>query len=178
MPIVNKIPWNALPQETANRFQANFNNPIGQYGFTQVAANRNQACLAMAEQYFYVIDRVSFSASIDEGVFLEAFDPTNPVQIYFEFLSQPNRRIYPRPFPGINYKDNLAWSYWFQSTQGSDELRVSIEGILNQPAALVGVPTVYAQLSLVIYQVENLDMVTTMRKPTKENFGQFYRMGA
>lgn len=157
MSIVHTLNGKYLPIETANRFRADFNIPPGQYGFQGSAAaieqNTRAVVLEMEPEYVYFIDRLSFSASIDEGVFLEAFDPDDRPEIRFYFRRR-SPGIFPKPFPAINYKDNLELNFWFGLRDGANALECTMRGNLNQPAELVGVETVYAQLSLVIYQVE------------------------
>ena len=45
MAISQRITWRALPQETLNIFTADFNTPVGQYGFTQNVANQGQTVI-------------------------------------------------------------------------------------------------------------------------------------
>ena len=174
MSIINRVSQKTVPVETFNRFSANFNNPVGQYGFGQVAGNARQTVIEMREQYWYYIDRVSFSASIDEGVYLRSI-ATQP-EIFFQFLKAAYR-VYPRPLPCVNYKDNLEWCFWFNSDQGSDELLVTMDGVLNQVAETVGVATIYAQLSLVIYEVSDLAMIDALRHASISEIRRFYSGG-
>lgn len=175
MSVVQKITWRSLPIETYNQFTATFNAfGLGQYSFTGVAANVRQLALNMQRQYVYLIDRVSFSASIDEGVYLSAAQPTpNNPQFRF-FFRNTSYNIYPFALPAINYKDNLEWCFWFRSPKGADSLQVSLNGILNQVPAIVGTATITVQLSLVIYQEMNAETIREMLGVTSKQFGNFY----
>lgn len=171
-----------LPIETANRFRADFNTPPGQYGFqgsaAAVAQNTRALVLEMEPEYVYFIDRLSFSASIDEGVYLRAFDPGDRPEIRL-FLRERSPAIFPRPFPAINYKDNLELNFWFYNLDANNALLATMSGTLNQPAELVGVDTVFAQLSLVVYQIEQTEeIVNYLRRGYMQTVGRESRLVA
>lgn len=177
MAIIQTITRRALPIETSNRFSSTFNAyALGQYNFTRVAANQNQVVIETNPRYIYLVDRLSFSASIGEGDYLRSIVPGNEPGARFKFRNSP-RYIYPQPFPGINYKDNLALSFWFQSQKENDALLVDFMGILDQIPTTVGVTNIYAQLSLVVYQEMIEEVTHNMRQPLSDQFGTYYRRG-
>lgn len=158
--IIQRISKTGLPIETSNIFAGTFNVPtLGVYDFG-VPANTDQIVIPLDRRFIYLIDMVSFSASIAEGVYLESI--ATPPQMTFRFTSAPYR-IYPFPLPGINYKDGLNWSFFFQTTQANDNLLISMTGILNQVAATVGIPVINCYASFVIYQEENDAAITALR---------------
>jgi hypothetical protein len=175
MSIRQEITWKSLPIETSNQFTANFNNPVGQYGFTQVAGNADQVLINMNPNYIYLIDRVSFSASIAEATYLDSLG-VNAVQpqLRIRFLKQSGALTYPFPFPAINYKNNLEFSLWLRSPKRADQALISMTGVINQVAATVAIPTILAFASFVIYEENNLTKITKMLGATKPGIGREY----
>ena len=175
MAIIERMSVKALPIETQNRFAAQFNVPtLGQYDFG-VAANTQQVVIAnLNPNFVYLIDRVSFSASIPEGVYLESVNVTPQARLSF---LNTEYGIYPRPLPGVNYKDNLEWRFFFWTEKRNDQLLVTFDGALNQVAATVGVPIIYANLSFVIYEENNLQICQRIKEQTSKCAGEFYRYG-
>jgi len=179
MGISQVITWRSLPIETTNTFQANFNAPLGQYGFTQNTANQNQVLLDNTNpNYIYLIDTLSYSASIPESIYLESLGGGSiPPSIRLKFQKDSGAYLYPRAFPAINYKDNMQFSFWFRTPQNVNRVLVDMFGVVNQVAATVGVPEIIAQFSLVIYQENNGDKIQKMLMDTANSIGNFYRMG-
>lgn len=178
MPIQQRITVRSLPVETYNQFTANFNNPAGQYGFTQVAGNQGQIVINTRPDTYYLIDKLSFSASIPETVFFSSLG-AGAIQPEFRlrFLKASNTPAYPFPFPGINYKDNMDFSFWFHSAKQNDQLLIDMTGVINQVPATVGIAQIFAQLSYVIYQENNLNVVRRIAEATCNNVGAFYQNG-
>jgi len=157
--IIQRISKTGLPVETTNIFTGTFNNPtLGVYDFG-IAGNTDQLVLNLNPRYYYLIDAVSLSATIDEGVYLESLN-INPT-IRLRFSSKPNF-IYPFPLPAINYKDGLNWNFFFNTKQANDRLLISLDGILNQVPATVGIATIKILVSFVLYQEENAEAVKTL----------------
>lgn len=170
MSIGQRISTKSTPFETSNRFVATFNVPTpGEYDFG-IAANRNQTVLALNPNYVYLIDRVSFSASIDEGVYLGAVN----AQPTFRLRYRNSTLTYPAGLPAVNYKDDLEFNFWFWTTKTNDELLITLTGSLLQTPPLVGVPTVAAQISYVIYQENNLRVIESVKRGTFRDAGKFY----
>lgn len=175
MAIIERISTKALPIETNNRFAGNFNVPtVGRYDFG-IAANTRQVVIANVNPNFvYLIDRVSLSATVAEGTFLESVD----VQPSFRlFLRNTEYGVYPQPLPAVNYKDNLEWRFFFWSAKKNDQLEISLEGTLIQVAATVGIPTITMNLSFVVYEENNKKVCDAMRERTSNNAGEFYKYG-
>ncbi len=179
MSIIERMSVKALPIETQNRFQATFNNPTpGEYDFgtpaAPLAVNIQDAIPVLNPNYVYMIDRVSFSASIDEGVYLRSVTVTPEIRLFFANTSYP---LYARGMPGVNYKDNLEWRYWFWTGKKNDRLVVRLTGSLLQVAETVGVPIIYANLSMVIYEENNLTIIRLIKENTCPSAGEFFKNG-
>jgi len=159
--IIQRISKTGLPILTRNVFAGNFNVPTpGVYDFN-TAANTDQVVIDLNPKYYYLIDKVSISASIDEGVFLESYNTIPEFNFKYALTPYP---VYPFPLPAINYIDGLDWNFFFHSTKEGDQLLISLSGILNQVAATVGVPTINILASFVIYMEENIAAVKTLRE--------------
>jgi len=162
MSIEQRISYKALPIETFNRFQARFNVLPNKYSFdiAEEPTNGRQLVIPMNNRYIYLIDRVSFSSSIDEGVYLRSIDVQPDLRLQLRLQSA---FLYPYPLPAINYKDNLEFNFWFHSNKANDQLLVSMSGILDQVPETVGVSTIYSHISFIIYQEENVDLIEKLR---------------
>ena len=153
-----KLPVTASPNLTANIFTATWNVPTAnRYDFTNVAANQNQTVIQTTGSSVYVIERNSFSMTVDEGVFQSSIDSTVSVP-RFKFISlKSGQQIYHRPLPFINFVDNMELLLFYPSDQTEDEIQVTFECVLNQVPATVGIATIKAFLQLNIYEVQNTD---------------------
>ena len=132
MAVINRISQQGLPIETFNVFNGIYNvGGAGLYDFKLQPGNNRQFVMKLDHRYYYMIDRVSFSASIPEGVYLSSLLPDRrPLfRLYFKFTDYA---VYPFGLPAINYKDNLEFNFWFHSNKENDELQVveDISGFL------------------------------------------------
>ena len=158
--IIQRISKTGLPILTQNTFTGTFNAPTpGVYDFN-VAANIDQVVIDLNPKYFYLIDKVSISATIPEGVFLASYN-TLP-ELTFKYFITPYP-VYPFPLPAINYIDGLDWNFFFHSNKAGDQLLISLGGILNQVAETVGIADIKILASFVIYQEENIEAIKTLR---------------
>lgn len=173
MSIIQRLtPW-STPFETVNRFSATFNaEGTGKYNFGFDATQQGQTVLALRDNYVYLIDRVSFSCTTPEGTYLEAIEQMPGFRLKF---LHGDLVAFPNAIPGVKYHDAMEFSWWFYADKRSDQLIVDMEGILDQVAGLVGVEVLYAQLSLVIYQENNSQIVSAIRGKTAPGAGaKFY----
>jgi len=164
--LIQRISKSGLPVETSNIFTGTFNAPtIGVYDFG-VAGNTDQLVLNLNPNYFYMIDQLSLSATVDEGVYLRSLN-VNPFA-RLRLRSQPTF-LYPFPIPAINYKDGINFNYFFNTMQSNDALLMTLDGVLNQVAETVGVPTISILISFVIYIETNTDNVKVLRENTAKS---------
>lgn len=172
MAIINRASQKTVPIETVNIFSAPFNGGgAGQYNFTIVPGNVDQIVIPLQPAYWYYIDRISLSASIDEGVYLKSISTLPTLFLRF---TKANYRVYPRPIPAVNYKDGLEWCYWFYNDQRDENLLMTAQGILDQVAETVGVATLYLHVSFVIYEFGDLDIVRALRDRNVREIAGFY----
>jgi len=176
MAITQRItPW-STPFETRTQFQATFNAAgTGIYDFGFDATQQGQVVLPLHGNYVYLLDRVSFAATTDEGVYLSAIDPAFVFPEFRLRFQQANLSAFANPIPGAKYHDGMEYCYWFYTDKTTDNLLIHMAGQLQQVAALVGVTQIFALLSMVIYQENNLDIITAIKQRTLRGAGRrFY----
>lgn len=152
MALIYEIPPASNFFTPAARFDAIFNNPtVNRYDFGK-AANTNINFQAIKGKHLYLIEKRSFSASMEEGVYLKNV-VTQP-EIRLSIQEQQNVSIYSSPLPMINYVDPVEGLVWAYAEQDGF-IDVSFSGVLSQSAELVGVVTVFAQFTADIYEIRN-----------------------
>ena len=103
MAVINRISNQGLPIERVAQFSATYNAfGSGEYNFTLNTANQKIPLLDLDDRYYYMIDRLSFSASIPEGVYLSSVLSNPQARLFFKNTPYP---VYPYAIPLINYKD-------------------------------------------------------------------------
>lgn len=174
MSIIKTIPQDSRFIQTVNRFTALFNVPtLGQYNFENGAVNEYVTVLnSLQKNHIYMIEKYSFSATIDEGVFLEA---TANICTFQLFRAIDRQVIYQVPIQLINYADGVSCIGYFWAAQENDQLVATFRGLLNQPAPLVGVPSVVAQVTLNIYEIVDTDWIQDFKQNKGREFGRRYR---
>lgn len=174
MSIQKTIPQDSRFIQTANRFTALFNVPtLGNYNFENGAVNAYIPVLnSLQKNHVYMIEKYSFSATIDEGVFLEA---TSQVCTFQLFRASDRQVIYQVPIPLINYADGVSCIGYFSTTQDNDQLLATFRGLLSQPAPLVGVAAVIAQVTLNIYEILDSAWIQTFKQNSEREFNRRYR---
>lgn len=159
MSIPLTIPVTARPFLTANTFTATFNAPtLGRYDFN-VAANQNNIVIPIRHTSVYVLERINFSASVPEGVYQEAIDPTNLLPNLQLLTTVQQVQIFPEKQPFINYVDNLSLLLFFHTTQDNDNLLATFTGQFTQPAFMVGMVTMDVYIQFNIYEINDTDWV-------------------
>jgi hypothetical protein len=176
MGIALTIPISAQPIITGNIFQATFNNPTAnRYDFTNTAANQNVVVLPLERWAVYVIERVNFSANIDESVYLEAIDTNGGLPSFQCLTTVAGQQIFPNRQPVINYVDNLEVIQPFWTQQDNDNLLVTFRGLFTQPGAIAGLTTMYTYLQMNIYKIQETQWIKNFFDK-KEKLGQNLNM--
>lgn len=172
--IVIQIPPYTQFLQPVKRFEADFNVPtLNKYDFG-VAANTNQDFLPVKKQHLYLIDKLSFSASMDEGVFLEAVDtdaagdPSTKCSI--RIPSQLDKLIYREKIPFVNYIDNSDVQIYAYAEQ-DETLTMTFEGVLSQPLELVGEASIFTQITANVYEIRNKAWIDNFLQRTKDGQG-------
>lgn len=161
MALVSLIPRETTLNVIGGEFLANFGAPTpAKYDFTNyvVAGVRYNSMvplgLKLRPNYLYFFHQMDFSLSIDESVFLRAIDPA--VTPTMTIRDAPARRaIFNAPFRLFRYFENKAVDFFYQNLNSNATVEADFECVLTQPAELVGIGTVYAQVSFTVYEITN-----------------------
>lgn len=156
MALILQLPPGTQFYQPVVRFTALFNAPlVGGYDFN-VAGNTDIPFQFTRKNHLYLIERYSFSTTVNEGDFLDNVItvPTLAVKI----PQESNRLIHPNPIPLINYIDGLETLIYAYSVQDQN-LTGTFRGQINQGAALVGLPSIVAQVQFNIYEIKNKDWI-------------------
>lgn len=168
------IPPDSNFLQPVRRFEATFNAPtLNKYDFG-VNGNTLQKFLAMKASYVYLFDTFSFSASMDEGVFLGSVDTKNGIpstKAAFRIPSQDNRILYRGGIPLVNYVDAKDVQFYAYSEQ-DESLTIDFEGVLSQSQELVGVSSIFAQITCDVYEIRNKDWIDNFLGRTKNGQGK------
>lgn len=151
MSIIKRIPANSRYLDTLSLFTGTFNAPtVGRYDFGSVAANNNVLVLPMLQNAVYMIAQVGFSATVPESSWLEAIS-TEPKVLLKK--TGDGMSLYSRPIPLVGYTAGNEAVVFYWSTHLRDTLTASFQGVLTQPASLVAVASIRAQVSVRIYEI-------------------------
>ena len=155
MAIIKDIPKDSRFIQSVNTFVATFNAPtLGAYDWN-VAANTGQVVIDLRKQSVFLLEKLSFSATVAEGDFLEAVTTVPTIRLRRR-LDQQN--VFYKPIPIVSYVDgNDAIQYVWTRTQDNnpDDLIIDFRGVLTQTAALVGIVTITAQVTFNFYEIVN-----------------------
>lgn len=172
MSVIYRFTRQSVPVETRNTFQADFNVVPGRYSWVINPANAGQVVLEIDPRYTYMIDRVSFAASIGEGEYLRSIDVLPEFLFFYRASGQV---AYPNRLPAVNYKDDLEFCFSFGSQIQGDALMVSMRGQMIQIPETVGIVSLYAHLSLVVYTEHSEIAVQAQKEETGKGVAQFYK---
>lgn len=170
MGITYQIPQQARFIPTSTVFSAPFNVTIpGKYDFTGTVANQNVSVLTFQPNTVYLIERMSAGGNITEGQFLESIS-TFPSLYVKKQLG--NRVVYEKPIPIANYFDGQEAAAYVISDKGGDQLLLTFEGVLNQLPSMIGIATVYIQISLNVFAIDSNFWNNSFRDRQAYSIGQ------
>ena len=170
MSITVKIPDNSRVRYPVAKFDGNFS--VGQYDFNN-ATNENVPILEMNKESIYLLERINFSAELDEGIWLKSQDVLdNYPNFRLDFEKSLSSSIYPEPVRCLNYLDNAEQLLYFQSRKAGDRLRITFRGIINQVPETVGLVSVSTQVSFTIYQIDDKNWINWFLSPSNQSFGR------
>jgi hypothetical protein len=160
--IIKTVPKDSRFIQVVGRFAAAFNVPTpGVYDFG-IAAN---TCAVLFDQVIksniYMIDSYSFSATIQEGQYLEAINTLPQIQLQRQVDQQV---IFSKPLPLVNYIDAAQSIGYFFTPRKDDALVATFSGILNQTAPLVGIASITAQVSFNIYEIIDSSWIKSFKE--------------
>lgn len=170
MSIAVKIPDNARVRYPVSKFTGSL--VLGKYDFS-VPANENIVLLEMNKESIYLLERINFSAQLNEGVWLKSQDTiANYPNFRLDFEKSLSASIYPEPVRCLNYLDNAEQLLYFQSRKAGDKLRITFTGKVNQVAETVGDAEISTQVSFTIYQIDDKNWINWFLSPGSKEFGK------
>ena len=145
---------------------ANFGG--GFYDFT-TAGNTNQTVITLSESSIYLIDRDSFSANLEAGIWLEGqLTAADFPRFILTRKLTPDLSIYAEPSRCLNYKDNDEQLSYFKTDQKDDELLITFIGKIKQTASMNFAPQIISQVSFTIYQISEPAWIDWYNLPFNE----------
>lgn len=170
MSVGYQLPTQARFIATSNIFTAVFNAITpGRYNFTDTPGNQNVTVITLQPNTTYFIDKMSVSGNITEEQYLESID-VFPILYLKKKIKTEN--VYQKPIPIANYYDGNEISAWVNSDKLNDELTFSFQGLLAQPASMVGIGTVKIQVSLNIFAMDSAFYNAAFRDRQAPSIGQ------
>jgi hypothetical protein len=164
MSIIKSIPKDSCFIQPVNFFDAAFNVPAaGQYSFN-IPANHGQVVFPITKTSVFLIDRYSFSCTLDEGVYLRS---VSVLPVFRLRRQKDNLVIYKKAIPCVNYIDSAEAIVFYNSDNENDNLIADFEGVLNQVAETVGIASIRCQVTLNIYEIVNSDWIRDFRIRSK-----------
>lgn len=150
---------------TQNIFSAAF---TGVYDFG-IAANVKQTVLEMSPGITYFVDNFSFAGNISQEDFLSAVS-TTPYMI----MSRKNDgdRIFTKTLPLNQFASQKPATVFISSNKKNDYLLLTLSGLLNQTANLVGVDPVVFTVSFSVYAIDNNDFNRELQNTLSPDFAK------
>jgi len=170
MSVGYQLPTQARFIATSTIFTAVFNAITpGRYNFTDTLSNQNVTVIQLQPNTVYYIDKMSVAGNITEEQYLESID-TFPTLYIKKKIKTEN--VYQNPIPIANYYDGNEISAWINSDKKDDELQFTFQGLLAQPASMVGIGTVKIQVSLNIFAMDSSFYNAAFRDMQAPTMGQ------
>ena len=164
--IVFRIPPRSVYQKTPLHFRATFNNPtLGKYNFSAAAP---VVAFETTENTVFLIERISTSATIAEGTFLQNVE--TPLELSFR-LRSTNEILFTKPLPMLLYYTNAEFSGWTQRELKNDAIICKLTGILGQNADLVGIPQIDFLVALDVYRIDLTEFQKSFRGAVESGAG-------
>jgi hypothetical protein len=161
MPLENRVPKNSKLAIVGGIFKGVYGDPTtGKWDFTKYAVtgtrvnNAVDFGLKMRPHYLYFFHQMNFSLSIDEGDYLTAID-TGTVPVLTLRDSTSFKSIFNYPFRMFRYFENSAVDSYHYNLNANADLLGDFQCVLQQVANLLGVDTIFAQVSMSVYEISD-----------------------
>jgi len=122
------------------------------YDFNDPAIGNTQIVLETQPNTVYLIERISFAANLDQGIYLSALAATPRFRLKRKIAAE---NIHMKEYYLVNYIDNQEMITWFQSDKTGDAILMEVTGRLSQTAEMVGFDPVVVNISFAIYAIED-----------------------
>lgn len=174
MAIVKQIPDGSRLMIVGGVFSADFNTPtVGRYNFTDMLdANSNfknrkvNLGIELNPGSLYYADKLSFNCNIAESDFLESIDLSSEENIpkFYMRTSVDLKSVYAYSARIFKFYENFEIGQYFFNSNVKNYLLADFGARFKQNANMVGVTTMYAQLSLSIYEIVDSEFIGKWRK--------------
>lgn len=163
MSLNSTIPKNSHLSVISGLFKASLGVPtVGMYDFTNYnpAGSRYNVAvdlgLKMNPNYLYFFHEMSFSLSFGEEIYLSAINPgTIPILTVRD--SGTSKNIFHAPFRMLRYFENAALDSFHFNMNQTANIIADFQAVIVPVAALVGVTDIYAQVSFMVYEINDPD---------------------
>jgi hypothetical protein len=173
MSIIKEIPDGSRLMIVGGVFSATYNVPtVGRYNFTDekdVNLNYKNRGVNLGIELnpgaLYYADKLSFSANIAESDFLETIDLTDLENIprFYMRTSVDLKSVYSYSSRIFKYYENFEIGQYFFNTNTKNYLLADFSAKMKQNANMVGVTTIFAQLSMSIYEIVDTEFIGKWR---------------
>lgn len=144
------IPHKARFIPCVKSFSAPF---TGVYDFG-IAANADLTLLPLQANIVYLISTYSVGGNIGSEDYLSAI---NTLPKFLFKRRNDNQAIKTDSISVVQFEQNKEAMIFSDSKQADDEVRISLTGILNQTASLIGISPVIISISFSIFAIEDRD---------------------
>ena len=123
----------------------------------------------------YFINTMSVGGNISEEQYLEAVNTTSFPLLFVRKL-KANMPVYEKPIPISNYFDGNEASVFISSDMLGEQILLTLEGVLFQTPALVGVDPVTLQVQFNIFAMDSSYYNAAFRDRQDGSIGQELRV--
>jgi len=159
MAINSNIPRSGKLAVIGGIFSAELGNPnAGEYDFIQLGISGGRTNVTvplgmdMSPNYLYFFHKMNFSLSIDESVFLQAIKAGTIPELTIRDSSNL-KNIFIAPMRLFRYLENQSIDSFHFNLNANASFVADFQAVLVQVADLVGVQTIYAQVSFDVYEI-------------------------
>lgn len=157
--ITHRIPFKSRIIPTENNFTAPF---TGIYDFGAVAGNARQVVFNLDPNSVYFLDNFSVGGNITSEDFLASI-ATVPILTLSKQSDRKGSTIYARSFPISQFFQSKECTCFVDSNRGNDALLISLSGVLNQTANLVGLDPLKLTISFSVFAMDEKEYNSSYR---------------
>lgn len=175
MSVIYQIPHTARFLSPAAGFIAPFNTvEIGKYSFNSTI-NKTVPVLKMEPNTIYLIERISWGASIPSEIYSGRMDGAPPRLALKTKIAQD--LIFAIPYSLANYTNDSPFVAWYKNDLADDEIQAEVTGTLKQSSELVGINSITLSASFAIYAINDARFSEQFRGVLSSNVGEQVRGG-
>jgi len=175
MSVIYQIPHTARFLSPAAEFTAPFNTVVaGKYSFNS-AINKNVSVLKMEPNTIYLIERISWGASIPSEIYSGCMYVAPPKLALKTKIASD--LIFAIPYSLANYTNDSPFVAWYKNDLSDDEITAEVTGDLTQSQDIVGINSITLSASFAIYAINDARFSEQFRGVLSSNVGEQVRGG-